>query len=451
MNTDVHPSLYADALLIVVEYLDAKVLAKISCVQRAWRYALSSPTAQHLWLRALGRDWGDETAAGPPDRKCRGQPPHCLYREWVMFAGGCCPVAQAVVRAWKDIETWLSKNCPQIIRTLRPGATERQLRAAEATLGFPLPPGLRMILRVHDGQFLRPRGRWQSLDAFCGVFGGYSLYDDYVTMGLLSLGEILALSSSWNSQGGRDSSSLIFACSQGSVKQICIDKVNGAVASILGQAVAFPAAPEGAEGCAVQRWFCEYARRLRDGVYAASPIFPLKRSPSTPCLYPVRSSGPHGPAQVAVTQGIRVHASVLFLPEYCSHPRDEARGTQAYTFAYQITFSLLSEEEQAAAWDGSLGTFQPLLAVQLVNRTWRFLPTGHDPILASGPGVVGLFPQLSAGGPSLTYTSCTQMPCPTGRMTGSFGFKEGDAEAQGTRFIEAACPTVHLTIPEYIY
>ncbi|KAL6774215.1 CEHC1 [Auxenochlorella protothecoides x Auxenochlorella symbiontica] len=248
MNTDVHPSLYADALLIVVEYLDAKVLAKISCVQRAWRYALSSPTAQHLWLRALGRDWGDETAAGPPDRKCRGQPPHCLYREWVMFAGGCCPVAQAVVRAWKDIETWLSKNCPQIIRTLRPGATERQLRAAEATLGFPLPPGLRMILRVHDGQFLRPRGRWQSLDAFCGVFGGYSLYDDYVTMGLLSLGEILALSSSWNSQGGRDSSSLIFACSQGSVKQICIDKVNGAVASILGQAVAFPAAPEGLAG-----------------------------------------------------------------------------------------------------------------------------------------------------------------------------------------------------------
>ncbi|KFM25393.1 F-box protein SKIP16 [Auxenochlorella protothecoides] len=311
-----------------------------------------------------------------------------------MFAGGYCPVAQAVVRAWKDIETWLSKNCPQIIRTLRPGATERQLRAAEATLGFPLPPGLRMILRVHDGQFLRPRGRWQSLDAFCGIFGGYSLYDDYVTMGLLSLGA---------------------AC------------------------------------CAVQRWFCEYARRLRDGVYAASPIFPLKRSPSTPCLYPVRSSGPHGPAQVAVTQGIRVHASVLFLPEYCSNPQDEARGTEAYTFAYQITFSLLSEEEQAAAWDGSLGTFQPLLAVQLVNRTWHFLPTDHDPILASGPGVVGLFPQLSAGGPSLTYNSCTQMPCPTGRMTGSFGFKEGDAEAQGTRFIEAAFPTVHLSIPEYIY
>lgn len=117
----------------------------------------------------------------------------------------------------------------------------------------------------------------------------------------------------------------------------------------------------------------------------------------------------------------------------------------------RITFSLLSEEEQAAAWDGSLGTFQPLLAVQLVNRTWHFLPTDHDPILASGPGVVGLFPQLSAGGPSLTYNSCTQMPCPTGRMTGSFGFKEGDAEAQGTRFIEAAFPTVHLSIPEYIY
>lgn len=39
--------------------------------------------------------------------------------------------------------------------------------------------------------------------------------------------------------------SLIFACSQGSVKQICIDKVNGAMASILGQAVDFPAAPEG--------------------------------------------------------------------------------------------------------------------------------------------------------------------------------------------------------------
>ncbi len=52
---------------------------------------------------------------------------------------------------WRRLEAWVRQNADAPLR-LRPGVAEADLSAAEADLGFALPPELRAFLRVHDGQ-----------------------------------------------------------------------------------------------------------------------------------------------------------------------------------------------------------------------------------------------------------------------------------------------------------
>lgn len=54
----------------------------------------------------------------------------------------------------------MEANAPDVLAQLQPGASEADLRAAEAALGFPLPSDLRELLRENDGS-----------DDECGFFG----------------------------------------------------------------------------------------------------------------------------------------------------------------------------------------------------------------------------------------------------------------------------------------
>jgi cell wall assembly regulator SMI1 len=55
-------------------------------------------------------------------------------------------------RIWDRIHVWLAANAPHVLASLRPGASEEQLRAAEATMGCRLPDDVRAAYRIHDGQ-----------------------------------------------------------------------------------------------------------------------------------------------------------------------------------------------------------------------------------------------------------------------------------------------------------
>jgi cell wall assembly regulator SMI1 len=55
--------------------------------------------------------------------------------------------------AWAHIHAWLAANAPVVMESLRPPASDEQIRDAEASMGHVvLPPEVRACYRVHDGQ-----------------------------------------------------------------------------------------------------------------------------------------------------------------------------------------------------------------------------------------------------------------------------------------------------------
>jgi cell wall assembly regulator SMI1 len=53
---------------------------------------------------------------------------------------------------WDRIHVWLAANAPVVLESLRPGATDEAIRAAEEAMGVTLPDDVRACYRIHDGQ-----------------------------------------------------------------------------------------------------------------------------------------------------------------------------------------------------------------------------------------------------------------------------------------------------------
>lgn len=53
---------------------------------------------------------------------------------------------------WDRLHVWLAANAPEVFASLRPGATEEQIRTAEREMGVRLPRDVKACYRVHDGQ-----------------------------------------------------------------------------------------------------------------------------------------------------------------------------------------------------------------------------------------------------------------------------------------------------------
>lgn len=91
----------------------------------------------------------------------------------------------------------------------------------------------------------------------------------------------------------------------------------------------------------------------------------------------------------ACTRGIRVTASVVFLPD---NPITRASSVNEY--AYSIRFTLLPEEEQLAACPGA----RPVTSAQLLSRHWVILDErGLCTDTVEGEAVVGKYPHLTQG------------------------------------------------------
>lgn len=80
---------------------------------------------------------------------------------------------------WDRIETWLKGHAPEVLRSLRVGATQKELESAESALGVELPHEVEKSFLIHDGQDV------DSVDG--SVFG---LIDGYQFLPLRSLLEV---------------------------------------------------------------------------------------------------------------------------------------------------------------------------------------------------------------------------------------------------------------------
>jgi ApaG protein len=106
----------------------------------------------------------------------------------------------------------------------------------------------------------------------------------------------------------------------------------------------------------------------------------------------------------ALTSGVRVTASPVYLPER-SDPTGPAAGRGGrYVFGYRIRIANESE--------GS---------VQLISRHWLIVDAEGERSEVEGEGVVGQQPVL-APGQSFEYSSFCPLATPWGTMEGTFQF-----------------------------
>jgi cell wall assembly regulator SMI1 len=74
-------------------------------------------------------------------------------------------------RIWDRIHVWLAEHAPVVLASLRPGASEEAIRAAERAMKVSFPEEVKAAYRIHDGQDdnyhacdLLSGGRWNSLE-----------------------------------------------------------------------------------------------------------------------------------------------------------------------------------------------------------------------------------------------------------------------------------------------
>ena len=130
-----------------------------------------------------------------------------------------------------------------------------------------------------------------------------------------------------------------------------------------------------------------------------------------------KSSKAYG--SVALTRGIRVAASPMYLPDQ-SDPH-----SRRFLFAYRIRI-----------------TNEGTQSVRLVSRRWVIVNAHGQSDEVEGEGVIGQQPHL-APGESFEYSSYCPLNTPWGTMEGAYAFETDDAEP-----FEAQIARFYLVTPE---
>ena len=426
----------------------------------------------------------------------------------------------------------------------------------------PMHPSLALMYRLRGGQMtFSPHAvmcgaggvRFTHPDAFdasscrLGVFGGLSVYDDNRCTSMLSFDHAVV----WvrwlmlhHEEADTDAMPGQIAYTQmaeafrlvpfaGSWhdalhNSLCVDVERGTIHAHVpplgGAAPDYPWKPENAAVPGdVCEWFTEYARRVEAGVYrVAHDVEPFRLADMDPHASPdMVLSGPMmwrmprvtGKTSISYEDRLYEHTSFGALrvtvgvaytgiqpidaPHYFNGP---VHGQSIY--AYEVSFTLLSEEEQRTAWEkgdssifGSPSSFQPIREARLKSRRWECEEVVYarardretdesfnhgdldreiwsEPEIVEGEGVIGLTPTLTAGGDTFRYRSmttvsrhpshrvlaplheinkdCTWGVSLSGVMSGGFTFVAIPEGAREVEFV-AQCPAFMCEAPQYVF
>ena len=281
-----------------------------------------------------------------------------------------------VARAWRDIKAALAEqSMDAIVASLRPPATPEALRQVGVR-------GLRYAYAIHDGQALafdearrrqdRAAMRDSQHSVFHGLFGGVSAYDYVVCTRFLSVAE--ACEATDDESEGEDWGELRFAANYDGGWRFVAERVVGesyheSLFANDGSRLA-AAAPQTHDGFA--QWFATYAARVRLRAYRAAPLMPDAPDGTRGIvLFPDGDAGDDCHVSEAVTRGVRVRASAVYLPNSPSG------------YAYSIRIRRVSDEAPESC--------------QLRTRHWH-INDGERTSTVSGEGVVGKFPVLTRAG-----------------------------------------------------
>lgn len=487
----------------VFSQLSCREAVRAAAVCKLWRDLVVHD--EHLWGRHYSAEVGLPAKRGADGTELTTY--RAAYQSWrAAYGEEYWPYLARAIRMWEQMKGWLASNHPTVLRTIRAGASEAQIAHVESKLGFKLPPALKVIYRLHDGQELAfdahmdrrslPRDALAGLtlspadaaasastsaadaagaalaadgddaDAgsggpggdeasdeevisiFQGLLGGYSVYQHLVVTRLMPLARAAAWTMEMQLSRMRPQL-LAVACSfRVADKLFVADCGTGGVAvmrrTATGGPQLHPAAPS-----------TDSAPGARDGVLRWLEEYSVRLAGGSYALaaldedYPQHAAISLFPLQpphcaVAVTRGVRVRASVVYCPEQAPQGK--------HLFAYSIRFSLQDAATQLAALPPGASVVQTVSRCQLMSRHWVIRDErGEVADEVRGEGVIGKYPLLEPDGPEFVYQSCTFQAATRGSMEGGFTFVEGSIERPRGGTFEAACPQFHLMIPAYIY
>jgi F-box protein 3 len=213
---------------------------------------------------------------------------------------------------------WTAAHAPPVAQSLLPGASDGDVDALAAALQLPaLAPGVRLLWRLLAGQDLlfdrQAAGDFHE-SALHGVFGSYAVYDMCVSTRLLTLQDAVRHTRACRTHGilAAGSPCVLFAASFDLGKLFFVNTQTADVLVMTRTRQLHAAA--GAGG--LLAWLERYAERLAAGAYAVD-----EAGPGLPRCISAFSRLP-GELSVAVTNGVRIEASAVWMPEVSDNARD---------------------------------------------------------------------------------------------------------------------------------
>ncbi|KAJ8755116.1 hypothetical protein K2173_018914 [Erythroxylum novogranatense] len=437
------------ALRHILTKLGGKDTARLACLNKRFLACTEDETLWSLFcLEDLGlRSPIDPQGSTVPSFKA-------AYKLWMeAFGMYPWPLVKRVKRCWDRIRSWLATNFPEVDSSLRKGASEAQIEELEKLFKVKLPVATRILYRFCDGQDFRgkapPSSEYRSL---LGLIGGYFVYDHLVNVYLLPLRKVISETREiirhpgFSGFSSKNKYILVAASSTLSKKFFFLNCTNGqlyvATGNLLMDGDMLPCVPS-ALICSVHDlksdnqqdamllWLEEHGRRLQSGAIKIREEVSVRSICQFPEEPPLCST--------AVTNGVKVRASSVFMPELANLQS----SSQKYCFAYSIRMSLLPE--------GCIINGQHFSSCQLHWRHW--IIRADDDVIddVDAEAVIGKYPLLHPGEKEFVYQSCSHLPTATGSIEGSFRFVPGRlADPKGSAF-EVEVHQFPLQLPDYIF
>jgi hypothetical protein len=176
----------------------------------------------------------------------------------------------------------------------------------------------------------RSTGRAQfQPSVFHGLFGSYAFYNTMISMRMLSLEDVVAMTKQLN----RESNQICFASSFKKDRLFLLDSQTACVNTLDQGQRPVPCCPA---DCSVLDWLQEYVDRLHDGTYRRGPILDASQGDvpqvmhSGISLFPRPVSGRVNPGiSQATTGNVRTTISALYIPDSSDAP------SSSYVWAYK--------------------------------------------------------------------------------------------------------------------
>ncbi|KAG4385227.1 hypothetical protein AAZX31_12G048900 [Glycine max] len=408
------------AINVILKKLGAQDIARVACVSKRFSSSASDDT---LWINLC---FNELALTQPLDHL--GNPLSSFKECYLAWRGAFVmypwSLVKRVKRCWDRIKTWLTNNFPEAEATLCKGATEADIQELENVLKVKLPLPTRILYRFHNGQeFAKADPETSTFGRSLGLIGGYSFYGHLVNVYLLPICQIILETQQTRRRLSflrRSKYVLVAASSTYSRKLFFLNCTNGQLyvgtRSPLTERDIIPCVPHdlislhqelnsSEQQDAMLLWLEEHGRRLEHGFIKLHD----EGNGKSINLFPEE---PHI-CSTAVTNGVKVRASALVIPELMDLQDDLGE----YLFAYSIRLSL---EPQGCIING-----MSFSSCQLHWRHW--IIRANDIVISdvSGKAVIGQFPLLRPGAQEFVYQSCTPLPTPSGSIEGSFTFIPG--------------------------